>query len=62
MVDFSGLADGHSVASILSNMAPRQLVLLGGTPPATAAMAAAAQQALAKYHAAVYTPGDDRMD
>lgn len=35
VLDFSGLADGRSLKTILAQIAPRRLILAGGTSPAT---------------------------
>jgi cleavage and polyadenylation specificity factor subunit 2 len=35
VLDFAGLADGRSLKTILAQMAPRRLILAGGTAPAT---------------------------
>lgn len=55
--DFEGRADGRSMRTIVSQIAPRQLVLVHGSAEATANMARNCQSSLAKYRSHVYTPG-----
>eukprot|EP00877_Chromochloris_zofingiensis_P014690 jgi/Chrzof1/9475/Cz04g04140.t1 len=54
--DFEGRADGRSMRTIVSQIAPRQLVLVHGSAEATANMARNCQSSLAKYRSHVYTP------
>ena len=37
-IDFEGLSDGRSVRNVLSHVAPRKLILVAGSPEATAAL------------------------
>jgi predicted metal-dependent RNase len=54
---YSGASDGRSLRTIVANLAPRALVLIGGSPIETHEMANACKRELPQQQTRVYTPG-----
>jgi predicted nucleic acid-binding Zn ribbon protein len=54
---YSGGSDGRSLRTIVANLAPRALVLIGGSQIETQEMASACKRELPQQQTRVYTPG-----
>lgn len=54
---YSGGSDGRSLRTIVANLAPRALVLVGGSQTETQEMANACKRELRQQQTRVYTPG-----
>jgi len=57
LIDFEGRSDGRSLRTIVAQVAPRQLVVVGAGAAATAEMADWWREDLARYRSRVLTPG-----
>lgn len=55
-IDFEGRADGRSIKTILTHVAPRKLVIVGGTPNAVDHLAQHAEQTLRHTCKSIETP------
>lgn len=57
LVEFEGRSDGRSLRTIVGQLAPRQLAVVGAGAGAAADMAAGWQLDLGRYDSTVYAPG-----
>ncbi|KAI8462590.1 MAG: beta-lactamase-like protein [Monoraphidium minutum] len=57
LVDFEGRSDGRSLRTVVAQLAPRQLVVVGAGPAAVGEMAAGWREDLAPYHSRILAPG-----